>query len=149
MRRTFGVLLVLLSTLGFPAAGSAQTTGEGEPPGQDASGFELRQNFPNPFNPSTTIPFVLNEDLFDDGDAVRVSVRIYNMLQQLVVVPVALRHPAGEGVPLESLEYTTPGEYHAYWDGKDRNGQEVASGLYYVQLTVNGASKLMKMLVTK
>lgn len=148
MRRIFGVLLVLLSLIGLPAAGSAQTTGEGEPPGQQG-GFELKQNFPNPFNPSTTIPFVLNEDLFSDGNAVRVSVRIYNMLQQLVAVPVALRHPAGEGVRVENLEYSGPGEYQTFWDGRDRTGREVASGLYYVQLTVNGVSKLMKMLVTK
>lgn len=149
MRRTIGVLLVLLSTLGVPSAVSAQTTGEGDPSGQQASGFQLKQNFPNPFNPSTTIPFVLNEDLFADGEPVVVSVRIYNILQHLVDVPVALRHPAGEDMPVEELQYTAPGEYDAFWDGYDRNGRKVASGLYYVQLTVNGASKLMRMLVTK
>ncbi|HSR41846.1 MAG TPA: hypothetical protein VLL48_06735 [Longimicrobiales bacterium] len=147
MRRTFGVLLVLLSTLGLPDAASAQT-GEGESSGQQASGFQLQQNYPNPFNPSTTIPFVLNEDLFDEGGVV-VSMRIYNMLQQLVDVPVALRHPAGDGVPLLNLEYTRPGEFDAFWDGYDRNGRKAASGLYYVQLTVNGVSQIMKMLVTK
>lgn len=149
MRRTLGALLVLLSMLGLPTTGWAQTTGEGGSSGQQASGFQLKQNYPNPFNPTTTIPFVLSEDLFADGQPVVVSVRIYNMLQQLVDVPVALRHPAGEDVPLLSLEYPRPGEFEAFWDGQDRNGRQVASGLYFVQLTVNGVSTIMRMLVTK
>ncbi|HZD05523.1 MAG TPA: hypothetical protein VE173_11405, partial [Longimicrobiales bacterium] len=127
MRRTFGVLLVLLSTLGLPTAGSAQTAGGGGSSGQQASGFQLLQNYPNPFNPETTIPFVLNEDLFVDGEPVVVSLRIYNILRQLVAVPVALKHPAGEGVPLLSLEYATPGRHEGFWDGKAGNGREVAS----------------------
>lgn len=149
MRRISGVLLVLLSMLGLPSVGSAQSTGQGEPSGQQASGFQLQQNYPNPFNPETTIPFILNEDLFAEGEPVVVSLRIYNVLNQLVAIPVALNHPAGDGVPLLNLEYVSPGRHEAFWDGKDRSGRQVASGVYLAQLTVNGVSKVMKMLVMK
>lgn len=147
MRRTIGVLLVLLS-FGLVAPLSAQDRGAGSA-GQQESGFQLEQNYPNPFNPETRIPFLLNEEIFADGRPVVVSMRIYNLLQQEVDAPAALRHPSGDGVPLVQLEYTSPGRYEAYWDGKDRNGREVASGIYFVQLTVKGQSKTMKMFVTK
>jgi len=126
---------------------SAQQTG-GTPPGQ-GSGFQLEQNYPNPFNPETKIPFVLTEELFADGRPAVVSIRIFNLLQQMVAVPVALGHPAGEGVPLEQLEYFQPGRYEAFWNGTDQSGRQVASGIYFMQLTVNGVSKTRKMYVLK
>jgi len=125
---------------------SAQEVGGGRS-GQE-SGFQLEQNYPNPFNPETRIPFVLNEDLFVDGGPVYVSMRIYNLLTQPIARPVALNHPAGE-VELSRLEYTSPGRYEAFWDGKDINGRSVASGVYFLQLTVNGKSKHIRIIVTK
>ncbi len=110
--------------------------------------FSLGQNYPNPFNPETRIPFELNASLFTDGRTAVVSVRIYNVLQQFVASPVALRHPSGQG-PLIDLEYTQPGRHEAYWDGRDRSGREVASGIYFVQLTVNGARAIIRMYVAK
>ena len=62
---------------------------------------------------------------------------------------LALRHPAGEGVPLTQLEYTRPDTYEAFWDGRDSSGRQVASGVYFCQVTVNGRSKVMRMFVTK
>lgn len=112
-------------------------------------GFRLEQNYPNPFNPETRIPFHLSEELFQDGEPATVSVRIYNILQQFVVAPLALRYPGGEGLPLLQLEYTSPGRYEAYWDGRDRTGAHVASGVYLVQMVVNGRAAWMKMFVTK
>jgi hypothetical protein len=126
---------------------SAQQTGDA-PPGQ-ASGFQLEQNYPNPFNPETTIPFVLTEELFADGRHVVVSLRIFNLLQQMVAVPVALAHPAGEGIQVQQLEYAQPGRYEAFWDGMDLSGRQVASGIYFMQLTVNGITKTRKMYVLK
>jgi hypothetical protein len=111
--------------------------------------FELEQNYPNPFNPETTIPFVLGEELFADGGPVIVTVRIYNLLSQPVAYPVALSHPAGAGVELHSLEYAQPGRYEAFWDGTDQSGRQVSSGIYFMQLTVNGQSKVRKMYVLK
>jgi hypothetical protein len=122
-----------------------------EPPRQEGakSGFSLEQNYPNPFNPETRIPFVLSPDLFAQGRTPVVTIRIFNILQQVVAVPTALRHPLGEGVPMANLEYSSPGRFEAYWDGTDMNGRQVASGIYLMQLSVNGVSQTRKMYVTK
>jgi hypothetical protein len=112
-------------------------------------GFELEQNYPNPFNPETTIPFTLGEELFADGTPVVVSLRIFNLLSQPVAVPVALSHPAGAGVPVRNLEYAQPGRHEAFWDGTDQSGRQVASGIYFMQLTVNGQSVSRRMYVLK
>lgn len=147
MRRLLSVLFVLLTSFGASVSLSAQ-----EPPSASAgqgNGFQLEQNYPNPFNPETRIPFVLDEALFaSDGEAV-VSLRILNLLQQVVAWPVALGHPSGEGVELRNLEYFIPGRYEAFWDGTDTSGRQVASGIYFMQLTVDGISTARKMYVLK
>lgn len=147
MRRLVSVLFVLLCSFGAAASLSAQ-----EPPSGSAgrgNGFQLEQNYPNPFNPETRIPFVLDEALFaTDGEAV-VSLRILNLLQQVVAWPVALGHPSGEGVEMRNLEYFIPGRYEAFWDGTDTSGRQVASGIYFMQLTVDGVSTARKMYVLK
>ena len=119
-----------------------------EPLVQQARGFDLQQNYPNPFNPETRIPFDLLEGLFSDGGTAVVSVRIYNVLQQFVAAPLALGHPSGQ-TPLIDLEYLMPGRYEAYWDGRDQSGREVASGIYFLQLTVNGVREVKRMYVAK
>ena len=145
LRRWLGVSLVAIALFGVPPL-PAQ-----EPPRQEGprSGFSLEQNYPNPFNPETRIPFVLSPDLFAEGRSPVVTIRIFNILQQVVAVPTALRHPLGEGVPVANLEYSLPGRFEAYWDGTDTNGRQVASGIYLMQLTVNGVSQTRKMYVTK
>jgi hypothetical protein len=125
---------------------SAQAVGSS---GEQENGFHLEQNYPNPFNPETKIPFILNEDLFGDGRSVVVSVRIYNVLQQFIATPTALNHPRGEAVPVTDLEYATPGRFETYWDGRDQAGRHVASGVYFVQLVVDGRSQIRKMFVAK
>ena len=148
MRRVLGVfLLSVLFALapGISAQGpSADASLDREPD----SGFTLGQNYPNPFNPETRIPFELLEGLFTDGGTAIVSVRIYNVLQQFVASPIALSHPRGQA-PLVELEYVTPGRYEAYWDGLDQFGREVASGIYFVVLTVNGATDFKRIYVAK
>jgi ABC-type dipeptide/oligopeptide/nickel transport system permease subunit len=115
-----------------------------------ANGLQLDQNYPNPFNPETTIPFSLGEDLFVDGRPAVVTIRIFNILTQLVAHPVALRHPSGEGVLVDQLEFTQPGRYEAYWDGTDQMGRQVASGIYLMQVAVNGFKPITrKMYVMK
>jgi FlgD Ig-like domain len=147
MRRALSVLSALLLMFGTSATLSAQEPGK--PASGRTNGFRLEQNYPNPFNPDTKIPFVLGEELFASGRPVIVTVRIFNLLTQMVAIPVALNHPAGDGVELKQLEYTQPGRYEAYWDGTDLNGHQVASGIYFVQLTVNGVSQYEKMYVLK
>lgn len=148
MRRTIGVLSVLLLSLVTANHLSAQD-GVRPPAGEPANGFQLEQNYPNPFNPETTIPFTLREDLFVDGRAPVVTVRIFNLLQQLVAHPIAMGHPSGTGQELRQIEYTIPGRYEAFWDGTDQSGRQVASGIYFMQLTVNGRSETRKMYVLK
>jgi ABC-type dipeptide/oligopeptide/nickel transport system permease subunit len=144
MRRVLGVGFVLLLALGL-APGSL--FGQ-QSPSRDR-GFQLNQNYPNPFNPETNLSFELRQQLFETGKPVKVTIRIFNVLQQLVAIPTALQHPLGN-VPVEELIYETPGVKEAYWDGTDRNGRKVASGIYYMQLVVNGERPAVrKMVVAK
>jgi hypothetical protein len=146
MRRILGVFL--LSVFFALAPGISAQGLPGDRPGDSGSGFALGLNYPNPFNPETRIPFELFEDLFSDGGTAIVSVRIFNVLTQFIASPTALNHPAGQA-PLIDLEYTSPGRYVAYWDGRDQAGREVASGIYFVQFTVNGLRQMMRMYVAK
>ena len=148
MRRTLGVLLLSVLFGLAPGISAQGPPGDASPAEGQGRGFTLGQNYPNPFNPETRIPFDLNEVLFADGGTAVVSVRIYNVLQQFVASPTALSHPSGQA-PMVDLEYMTPGRYEAYWNGLDQSGREVASGIYFVQLTVNGVTAVMRMYVAK
>ena len=141
MRAGTGVLTALLACVCTAASLAAQ---DGRVPVGDA-GFALEQNYPNPFRGETTIPFILGDELFAEGRTALVSLRIFNLVRQPVGVPVALRHPAGDGVEVTQLEYTLPGRYEARWDGTDPAGRQVASGIYFMQLTVNGESTSKRM----
>jgi hypothetical protein len=110
--------------------------------------FQLEQNYPNPFNPETRIPFELFEDVFVDGRPATVSIRIYNLLLQYVGSATTVDHPAGQGHPILELDYPFPGRFEAHWDGRDRSGAPVASGVYILELTVNGRSQILKMFLT-
>jgi len=148
MGRWFSVLLVLVSVLALPDPASGQQggviVGASEPP---VSGFALGSNYPNPFSVETRIPFELFDDLFAEGRPALVSIRIYDILRQYVASPTTLGHPAGDGTPLIDLEYAVPGRHEAYWNGLDRSGRSVASGVYILELTVNGRSEIRRMFV--
>ena len=140
MRRIWGVGIVLLLLLS-PHCVFAQGTGK--------NGSRLKGNYPNPFNPTTTIPFSILESDVANGKPAKVTIRILNVLQQLVAFPLAMDNPAGNG-PVENMLYTQPGEYKAYWDSTDRTGRRAASGIYYAVLVVNGERDApRKLLVTK
>src|SRR5438067_8074421 len=98
-----------------------------------------QQNRSNPFNPATTIPFKVSGELFLKGHRPVVSLRIYNVLAQLVAIPI-LR---GTDKPLDSLALSCPTtfgcRYNAYWDGYVANtGKPAASGVYIYQLVIDG-----------
>jgi hypothetical protein len=90
--------------------------------------FGLDNNFPNPFNPSTTIPVALpvNAD---------VTLRVYNILGEEIRTLVS-----------GSLE---AGRHWITWDGRNDAGRPVATGVYLVRLTgpqgVNVVKKMMLM----
>ncbi len=93
----------------------------------------LMQNFPNPFNPETWIPYYL-------ADAATVTVRVYNVKGELIRSIDVGRQAAGA--------YTTR-QRAAYWAGKDNTGQSVASGIYFYQLLADDFSETRRMVVMK
>lgn len=104
----------------------------------------LGSNYPNPFKADTHIPFTVNCAEGSAGGHV-VSVRIYNVLAQLVAVPIA----QDSGAPLDGVELTC-GDHVAYWDGKVRGtGREAAPGIYIYELLVDGQRSARKMLVAR
>jgi len=90
--------------------------------------FALRQNFPNPFNPSTTIPFDIRE-------RTEATLRIYNIRGQLVRTLVDR--------VLEARSYTQP------WDGRDDGGVSVSSGVYFCKLVAGDFEDVRKLVLTK
>ncbi|HMB90715.1 MAG TPA: T9SS type A sorting domain-containing protein, partial [Rhodothermales bacterium] len=83
----------------------------------------LDQNFPNPFNPSTTIPFTLKQ-------AGEVSLVVYDLLGREVAQVINELRPAGT--------------YQAVWVAGD-----LPSGLYIYKLSVGGESMTRKMTLLK
>ncbi|TDI92930.1 MAG: T9SS type A sorting domain-containing protein [Caldithrix sp.] len=75
--------------------------------------FVLHQNYPNPFNPSTTIAFFLARDS-------QTSIKVFNI--------------QGKKITALLNEHRKSGSHTIIWDGKDQNGREVASGIYYYRL---------------
>ena len=110
--------------------------------------IEPQQNRSNPFNPATTIPFRVSGELFLKGHRPVVSLRIFNVLAQLVAIP-KLR---GSGKALDSLALSCPTTmgcaYSAYWDGYVGNtGQLARSGVYIYQLVIDGKRVTRKIVV--
>lgn len=143
MKRYAFAWLLAGFVLGTPAVVAAQ---------QPRAQVDLQQNYPNPFNPATTIPFRLSEELFQAGRQVVVSLRIYNVLGQLVAIPSLQQ----SGQPLENLELQCREvrdgfcEFSAFWDGRYLNSnREAASGVYVYQLVVNGQRTSRRMIVMK
>ena len=99
----------------------------------DIKRTSLMQNFPNPFNPETWIPYYLAE-------VASVNVRIYNINGELIRSINVGRQAAGA--------YTSR-QRAAYWDGKDDTGQPVASGIYFYQLLADDFSETRRMVVIK
>jgi hypothetical protein len=108
--------------------------------------IELKENYPNPFFPATTIPFAISKEVCNRGHQPVVSLKIYNVLVQVVAIPVLTN---GSAERLDSLRLRC-GEYRAYWDGKYLDGTgEATSGIYYYQLTVDGERYTRKMIAQR
>ena len=93
----------------------------------------LGNNYPNPFNSETWIPFKLDQ-------ATEVTVEIYNVYGQLV--------------RKLDLGYRSSGVYMsrsraAHWDGTNEYGERVASGVYVYRLKTENFSATRKMVITK
>jgi hypothetical protein len=91
-------------------------------PEASPSHFRLSQNYPNPFNSFTSIQYTASSR---QNHPVHTTLKIYNIL----------------GKEVRELVNTnqSTGSYSISWDGKDNLAKEVASGLYFYQLTVREA----------
>ena len=90
--------------------------------------YQLHQNYPNPFNPTTVISYTL-------GNESNVSLVIYNIL--------------GEAVKVLVDKYQTAGDYSIEWNGTDRNGRAVSSGVYFYKLSTGNYTETKKMMLMK
>ena len=91
--------------------------------------FALLGNYPNPFNPSTTIEFSLKTT-----DSVNLT--IYNMAGQRI----------RELIPDTNV---TPGIHSVLWDGHDDNGQPVSAGVYISRLKAGDRTAARSILLVK
>ncbi len=101
---------------------------QGDPQSNDENEIiipEITQisNYPNPFNPSTTIKL----DLAESG---RVELAIYNI--------------KGQKVKTLMDAYSSKGHFEIIWRGIDDNKRSVASGQYFIKLKVNGEEKTVR-----
>ena len=151
MRYRWSALLVALALILMPRVGSAQSS---TTPAQKSPVAKLEQNYPNPFNPETRIPFSIGgyPTCTDPSHQYKVTLRIYNVLMQVVAVPV-IQGGAGNvagGQPLQNVLIPC-GQYIAYWNGNYLNtSREAASSVYVYALEVDGQKPLLnKMIVMK
>jgi hypothetical protein len=115
-----------LATFTVPASSTAlerTSSDEGIP-----SKTLLGENYPNPFNPSTTIGYALSEEA-------TVTLKIYSVLGEKLQTLVDEVQPAG---------------YHrAVWDGRDGKGSLVSTGVYFYRLQAGGYNQISKMVMSK
>jgi hypothetical protein len=90
--------------------------------------YILSQNFPNPFNPSTSIQYTIPENSI-------IKLTIFNI--------------QGEEVNEIFNREHIPGQYTILWDGKDNNGNTLPSGMYFYRLSSKNYSSIRKMIFIK
>lgn len=98
-----------------------QAVGIDEPGPTGPYQFALKQNYPNPFNAQTVISYTLDRKT-------TVSLLIYSITGQRVK-SLAIEEPQ------------EPGEHRYMWDGTDRNGRAVSTGIYFYELYVDVPAK--------
>ena len=88
--------------------------------------YRLYPNYPNPFNPETTIRYEIRQPS-------QVHIQIVN--------------PLGRKIRTLLDEKQLPGSYRVQWDGRDNFNRPVSSGIYFLQLVVNGTTLTEKMML--
>jgi|GEM_PF-1715659 len=99
------------------------------------SSYQLFHNYPNPFNGTTTIRYVLKINPHDRIHAKQVNISIFNMLGEKIRCIV-------EGI-------ITPGHYSVLWDGKDDYGRQLPSGVYIYRLEAGEFVESKKMILLR
>tara|TARA_Y100001958_G_C20967432_1_gene363801 strand:- start:139 stop:513 length:375 start_codon:yes stop_codon:yes gene_type:complete len=90
--------------------------------------FILKQNRPNPFNPTTRIHYRIPKDT-------HASIAIFDEKGKKIIVLVDQEHEAGY--------------HHVDWNSRDRNGNVVSGGVYFYQFQSSDYVKTRKMLLLK
>ncbi|MBN4056894.1 T9SS type A sorting domain-containing protein [bacterium AH-315-J21] len=90
--------------------------------------FEVYQNFPNPFNPTTVISYSLPV-------RAEVTIAVYNVL--------------GQRVKFFDQSLQSAGQHSVTWDAIDEHGKSVASGMYFYKVTAGDFSSSRKMVLLK
>jgi hypothetical protein len=106
------------------ASAGQMPTGVGDAP----AAASLGMNYPNPFNPETSIPFSL-------ANAGHVTLRVYDVSGRFVTTLLDENRGAGEHV--------------ARWDGRDARGRASSSGIYFVRLNASGRTETKKIALLK
>ena len=88
------------------------------------------KNYPNPFNPETTISFSMNTENIENTE-----LSIYNIKGQKI---------RSFDVSLDPVQDDNLNVYSEIWDGKDDNSRPVPSGVYFYQVSVGGKQKTVK-----
>jgi hypothetical protein len=129
--------LALALTLGAATAVGAQT-----PPG---ARVELGEAIKDSLSGSMTIPFSILPEVCSRGHVPSVSLKIFNVLVQVVAIP------ALEGEAPGSLAGTRLkcGAYRVHWDGRQLDGRPLTTGVYYYQLNVDGERFTRKLIVQR
>ncbi len=92
------------------------------------SDYSLAQNYPNPFNSNTTISYTL-------PSAAKVTIKVYNLV--------------GEEIKTLFSQHEHAGYNSVVWDGTNRSGQFVSSGVYFYRLEADGRILIRKMTFLK
>jgi DNA-binding beta-propeller fold protein YncE len=100
------------------------------PPENSAFAFELYPNYPNPFNPSTTIKFEVHQVLSGG-----IKLVIYNNI--------------GQAIKEIDENIMSPGVYELQWDGKNTNGTDASGGVYFANIVFGPYSKTIRMSLVK
>lgn len=129
--------------LGFLAVGAPSSLlAQGAVP---VTRIELKENYPNPVDSSTTIPFDVFTEGCNRGQKPKVTLKIYNVLVQAVATPELMQ--GGSRDRVDDLRLPC-GEYRAVWDGKVR-GKPAVSGVYYYQLSVDDKHTYTRKLIVR
>lgn len=112
----------------------------------DLSTSALLQNYPNPFNSYTTIRFTANGPIPTTPKPVD---GYWSLVDRPIHTTLRIYNIKGQSVKTLVDADLGPGAYQVIWDGRDKNGTEVATGIYFCKLRIEEYAETKKMLLLK
>jgi len=110
--------------------------------------YALSQNFPNPFNPMTTITFAIPGGEDNDGQGYS-GPGNGGSGSEKIPVKLSIFDLRGRRVKTLIDHELSPGWHQVTWDGRNENGSEVPSGIYFYQLTSGSNAFTRKMTLAR